>query len=53
MSRRLTKRELNAIQDALNQCLAGEVLDGYEGEDDEEDVRAAMESALSKVQDRL
>lgn len=48
---RFTSKELDAVETALNQCLAGEVLDGYEdGSDEELSVRAAMQTALEKVQ---
>lgn len=52
--KKLTITEWEAIETALNQCLAGEVLDGYD-EDDPEHGRKwrAMERALTKVQHNL
>lgn len=50
MSKRFTKRDLNAISEALIVCLAGEwdEGDGRDGAPSEE-----LEAALDKVTDRL
>lgn len=50
---RFTKRDLEAIADALNQVLAGEVLDGYaDGSEEEQNMREAMEAVKRKVDAR-
>jgi hypothetical protein len=52
-ARRMTQREWQAIDAALAAALASEVIDGYEGEDDEELVRSSMVTAQQKVWDRI
>lgn len=50
---RFTHREMEAIETALNQCLAGP-LDGYdEGTPEALDKERAMRAALAKMQARL
>lgn len=50
---RFTKHDLEAIAEALNQVLAGEVLDGYEdGSAEEQSMREAMEAVKRKVDAR-
>lgn len=50
----LTIIEWEAVETALNQCLAGEVLDGFDEHDSEHGRKwRAMERALAKVQHNL
>jgi len=48
---RLTRAETDAVITALNQVLAGEVVDGYT-ESESEQVTALMLSALAKLMTR-